>query len=358
MTHFRRPMTMRLPGKSNRLGSVLLTGTGVLAGAVLAARLKKPSSQSISGKVVLITGGSRGLGLALAQEFGKAGARLVLAARDIVELQSARTLLRARGAAAENDVLLAPCDLTDPANILQLISDATAAFGRIDILINNAGLIHVGPVQNQPIEAFRESMETGYFAMVQTSLAVLPQMLQRKAGSIVNIASIGGKVGVPHLAPYSGTKFAAVGFSETLHSELRSKGVRVTTVCPGLMRTGSFPNAIVVGDLEKEYRWFSIASATPGLSHSAEGAARKILRAVSTGRSEITIGADAWLAARFAGIAPETTQFLAHLAQSAFLPESTGGVSIPAEARHIRPPKIVSRLFSDTLSKANNEPRP
>ncbi len=349
---------MRLLDNSNRLGPALLTGTGVFIGAALAARLKQPSASWVREKVVLITGGSRGLGLAIAEQFGRAGARLVLAARDIVELENAKKLLLTRQAVASEDrVLLVECDLTDPANIHSMISSAAAAFGHVDILVNNAALIHVGPVEKQPMQAYRDSMETGYFAMVETTLAVLPQMLERKGGSIVNIASIGGKVGVPHLSPYSGTKFAAVGFSETLHSELRSKGIRVTTVCPGLMRTGSFPNAIVVGDLEKEYRWFSISSSTPGLSHSAEGAARKIFRAVCAGRAEITIGADAWLAARFAGIAPETTQFLAHLAQTVLLPQS-GGVSTPKEARHIPAPKAVSRFLARNLAEANNEPRP
>jgi short-subunit dehydrogenase len=331
---------------------------GAIAGAAFVRVLfQKPKPVSMAGKVVVITGGSRGLGLQMATDFGKAGSRLVLAARDKAELERAPIFLLERGAISNvSDLLLVPCDLTKAAECEKLIQQATEHFGRVDVLINDAGNIHVGPVEKQPLEAYRDSMDANFFSALQTTYAVLPQMLQRKDGAIVNITSIGGKIPVPHLAPYVASKFAAVGFSETLHAELRSKGIRVTTVCPGLMRTGSYPNAIVVGELEKEYRWFSLGASLPGVAHSSEGAARKIFQAVIEGRTEITIGLDAYLAARFAGVAPDATQFIGHLANSVVLPKPRG-TSTPTSAQKIKPVQFRPwQKLSNWLTRTQNEP--
>src|SRR4051794_20253053 len=324
-----------------KLSVALFTAAGAAAGAVLVEMLLRrqyTDVESMSGKTVVITGGSRGLGLLMGGEFARAGARVVLAARDADELERAKQMLLDKGAlTSEADVLLVPCDLKVPSECQKLIERATAHFGRVDVLINNASTIHVGPIEQQPLEAYRDAMDIDYFAMVQTIQTVLPQMLDRKHGSIVNICSIGGKIPVPHLAPYVGSKFAAVGFSETLNAEMRSKGIRVTTVCPGLMRTGSFPNAIVVGQREKEYRWFSLAAATPGVAQSAVRAARKIFVATCEGRGEVAVGWDAFLAARLYGLAPDSVQYLAQLANTFILPNPTGSTQpVPGRTLNTR----------------------
>ena len=298
--------------------------TGIVAAAAAYA-LKSSAPKRRPGQVVLITGGSRGLGLALADRYGRAGARLVLAARDLEELITARHTLLDRGAIeSPDDVLLIPADLTDAAQATMLIDHAVGHFGRIDILINNAGIIEVGPFQNQPIAAYRRAMATNFFAALHTIHAALPHLLNRKPGdedaAIVNIASIGGKFAMPHMLPYVASKFALVGFSEGLHAELRHKGVRVTTVCPGLMRTGGEAHAEYTGQTKKEQRWFNLAAKTPILAASVRHAANKIYKAVAAGRAEITITPQAWLAARMAGLAPETTQYLASLANHLLLP--------------------------------------
>ena len=274
-----------------------------------------------AGHVVVITGGSRGLGFALAQRFAAAGARLVLASRNDAELHDARArLLATHPAMHEDDVLLVSADLTDEAQGRGLIAAALNAFGRIDILINNAGIIEVGPVENQPLEAYDRAMATNFFAALYTTHATLPHMLGRGEGAIVNIASIGGKLAVPHMLPYSASKFAMVGFSEGLHAELRHKGIRVTTVCPGLMRTGGESHAHFTGQVAKERTWFELSARTPVIAASVEHAAGEIFNAVVAGRAEITITPQAWLAARLAGIAPETTQWAASVANHLLLP--------------------------------------
>jgi NAD(P)-dependent dehydrogenase (short-subunit alcohol dehydrogenase family) len=319
---------MKKPSLTALYTAQILNGVAAAAAAYL---LLPRATRRSQGKVVVITGGSRGLGLALAERFGRAGAKLVLAARDFDELVRARQILLDRGAVqTEEDVLLIPVDLTDPSQASSLIEHAIGNFGRIDVLINNAGVIEVGPVENQPLSAYRRAMSTNFFAALHTTHAALPHLLRRgerqgsrAAASIVNIASIGGKFAMPHLLPYVASKFALVGFSEGLHAELRHKGVRVTTVCPGLMRTGSHVQASFVGDQEKEYRWFVLGATTPGLAISTRHAANRIYDAVLAGSTEITITPQAWLAARFTGLAPATSQYLAALINQYILPNPT-----------------------------------
>jgi len=337
---------------------VLTTSGALLTAALASSALRKSKSLwSPAGKVVVITGSSRGLGLNLAEEFALAGARVVLSARNVDELERAKSMLLSRRASIHADqLLIVSCDLAVPADCKRLIQEATNHWGRVDVLINSAGIIHVGPIEQLPIETYREAMELDYFAMVQTTQAVLPQMLARAEGRIVNITSIGGKIPVPHLAPYVGSKFAAVGFSETLYAEMRSKGIHVTTVCPGLMRTGSYPNAIVAGNREREYRWFSLSASIPGIAHSAEGAARKIFEATCEGRVEITIGFDAYLAARLHGFSPEFTQYAGSLANQFILPEASGSKT-PTSAQQVRPPRSkLWRSLSELLTRTHNQP--
>jgi short-subunit dehydrogenase len=275
--------------------------------------------------VVLITGSSRGLGLAMAEEFGRRGAKLVLTARDPWELERARQSLVERDAVrSAEEVLAIPADLRQVEEAKQVVERATEHFGRVDVLVNNAGVITVGPVENQRIEDFHAVMEANFFTGVHCALSVLPQMLERRSGTIVNIASIGGKIAVPHMLPYTASKFAAVGFSEGLHAELRAKGVHVLTVCPGLMRTGSHVSAQFAGDAEREYRWFSLAANLPGVSTSAACAARRIVRAVAAGETEIAITPQAIAAARLASVAPEAVA-LAMSMVNRLLPKATTG---------------------------------
>lgn len=331
---------------------------GLLAGAtVIRTALREARPISFGGRTVLITGGSRGLGLSMAAEFGRAGARLVLAARDEEELNRARQRLIEEGAVRDGaDVLPVVCDLAKPGFARTLIDGATQHFGKVDVLVNNASGIYIGPAEVQPMELYREAVEITYLSAVEAILAVLPQMLERREGSVVNIASIGGKVPVPHLAPYCGAKFALVGFSETLHAEMRGRGVRVTTVIPGLMRTGSFPNATVTGNKKEEYQWFRTGAVTPGLSHSVDAAARKIVRATAHGCAEITIGPETAIASRIHGIAPALSQITASWMGTALLPPpADGGAPQSGRSLHEPMPAVLSPLAEQSMA-ANNQP--
>jgi len=180
-------------------------------------------------------------------------------------------------------------------------------FGRIDMLVNNAGVIQVGPLELQTQKDFEDAMAVHFWGPFYTMQAVVPKMRRQGSGRIVNIASIGGKVAVPHLAPYCASKFALVGLSNAMRGELVKDNIFVTTVCPGLMRTGSHVNALFKGQNEKEFAWFSIGNALPFSSISAENAARQIINAARRGDAEAIISIQAEFAAKMNNLFPELT---------------------------------------------------
>ncbi len=292
-------------------------GAGVFA---LKSTLGRLFEYDFKNKTVLITGGSRGLGLVLAREFAREGARIAICARDERELEQARMDLERLGA----EVIAVQCDLTNKQEVNEMVSAVSHRFGHIDVLVNNAGVIQVGPLEVMTHEDFELAMNAHFWAPLNTIMAVLPSMRQRKAGRIVNITSIGGKVSVPHLVPYSASKFALVGLSKGLRAELAKDGITVTTICPGLMRTGSPRNADFKGQHRFEYAWFSISDALPLLTVSAENAARQIINACKHGRAELVISIPAKVAVLFDSLFPEAmARMLAAVNQ--FLP-GPGGV--------------------------------
>jgi short-subunit dehydrogenase len=243
------------------------------------------------GEVAIVTGSSRGLGALIAGELARAGCKLVLCARDAEELERVADALRAGGA----EVLAVRCDVGEPADIAQLVGRSLRRFGRIDLLVNNAGVIEVGPEQSFELADFERAHSVLFWGTVRTTLAILPHMRGRQHCRIVNITSIGGKVAVPHLLPYACAKFAAVGFSEGLRSELARDGVSVTTIVPGLMRTRSDGFASFKGQVKWERFWFRLAARLPGLSMSPHRAARQIVAATKRREAERVIGLPAKL---------------------------------------------------------------
>lgn len=291
------------------------------AGAGLAARelVRRRSGYDLHGKVALVTGGSRGLGFAIADELVREGTRVVICGRDEARLERARALLAARG-----DVRAIRCDVGSREQVEGMIAEV----GRIDVLVNNAGVIAVGPIETTRVEDFEDAHAIMFWGVVYPTLAVLPQMTERGEGRIVNITSIGGKISVPFLLSYNAAKFAAVGFSEGLRAELAGKGVLVTTVVPGLMRTGSYVAALFKGQRKTLYSLFAPMSATPLSTISGRRAARKVVAALKRGDPELIMTAHANLAARANGVAPATMQrVLGVVART--LPKGGGAEPLP-----------------------------
>jgi short-subunit dehydrogenase len=300
------------------LAAAGLSGAAIAAGAAI---LKKGTSQGVNlrGKLALITGGSRGLGLAIARELGSRGAQVALCARDENELQSARDILAKNNIDAEYFV----ADISKEPEIEMLIRGVMARFGRIDVLVNNAGHIKVGPAQSFDKSEFTAAMDLMFWAPVHLTFAVLPVMERQGSGHIVNITSIGGRVSVPHLLPYSCAKFAAVGFSNGLGAELAAKHIHVLTVVPGLMRTGSYLNAKFKGEPQKEFAWFGLLGNLPAFSVSADYAARQITQALERGRRVCTISLPAKLLIALETLAPELNRTVMELVNRTLLPKSS-----------------------------------
>lgn len=307
--------------------------------------MRQKRRYDFSNKVVLITGGSRGLGLVLARMFANEGARLAICARNRGELDRAAEELRNLGA----QVLAISCDLENRDQAQDLVRQVEQHYGRIDVLVNLAGIIQVGPMETMTVDDYERAMRVHFWAPLHTILAALEGMRRRGEGRIVNISSIGGKISVPHLLPYCASKFALVGLSEGLRAELAADGIFVTTVCPGLMRTGSPRNADFKGQNQAEYAWFAISDNLPALSISAEEAARQIIEATRYGEAEIIPGTAAKLAATFHSLFPGLTADLLGVANR-LLP-AAGGIG----TRSAKGYESESRITRSWLTAGNQE---
>jgi NAD(P)-dependent dehydrogenase (short-subunit alcohol dehydrogenase family) len=334
---------------------VLLLAGALLLGAWLAIRVIRTSRYSLRDKVAVITGGSRGLGLVLARHICAQGGNLALIARDADELARAKADLAPRGGA----VLTVECDLLDARQIQSAVQQIIDRFGRIDILINNAGIIEVGPLQNMTREDFERAMRLHFWAPFELIAQIVPKMRVWGGGRIVNISSIGGKVAVPHLAPYSASKFALTGFSDAIRAELALDNIHVTTVAPGMMRTGSHVNAKFKGKHDMEFAWFAASAGAPLISMNADRAARKILAACRRAQPSLTLTFAARGAILGNALFPNLTGYVMRLVNR-FLPKPSG-----AEGNQLRGGSEVRRLIPDWLTRSadrainrNNEQRP
>jgi short-subunit dehydrogenase len=284
-------------------GASVGIGAGAVAGLGLAYwGFRQARRYKLTGKVVVITGGSRGLGLAMARAFLRRGAKVALLARDPEALERARQLLAGLGT-----VFVRPCDVRNQAQVDEAVRDVRQELGEVDVLVNNAGTITVGPMDTMTAEEYRESLDVFFWGPLHTTLAVLPDMRKRRSGRIVNISSIGGKISVPHLLPYSVGKFALAGFSEGLRAELMKDNVYVTTIFPGLMRTGSPRNADFKGKHRAEYTWFLLSDSTPGISVNADRAARQIVKACEYGKTELILTIPAKVAVKAHALFPSVS---------------------------------------------------
>ncbi|MDB5391425.1 MAG: 3-oxoacyl-[acyl-carrier protein] reductase [Planctomycetaceae bacterium] len=338
--------------KTHRWAQVgLILGGAALAGLAWAA-FRRRNADWLTRKTVFITGGARGLGLVLARKIGDAGARVAICSRNVQQLERARDELQQR------NIVVWPleCDVTDGDAVKRMLGQIESRWGVPDIVINNAGVIQMGPLESLTEADFVTAMETHFWAPLCVMREVIPGMRARGSGQIVNIASIGGKISPPHLVAYNSSKFALVGLSEGFAAELAKDGIRVTTICPGLMRTGSPRNALFKGRHREEYSWFSILGSLPGLSMSAEHAADKILSAMRQGKAVSILGLPAKLATLMHDLLPELT-ISGLAAANRFLP-GIGGIG-QASARGVESQSMLSPSLLTTLTEQaavqNNE---
>lgn len=338
------------------LGALALRRPRVAAGFGIAATgavlLTEPEF-SFRGANVVITGGSRGLGLALAKELVKENAMITLLARDRKELDRARQLLMVSHPQARIHTIA--CDVTLEDQLSKALEESTKVFGEIDVLINNAGAIIVGPLESLTRQDFEAQLELHLYAVMSAVKWVLPSFFRRGRGRIINICSMGGKVAVPHMLPYDTSKFALAGFSQGLAAEVERENIVVTTVYPTLMHTGSPIQAVFKGDYEKEYAWFATGDNFPGVSMPAVTAAKKILQASREGKRELiptTIG-KARMGLSF--IFPEIAIAIMALMNRLMPKSNLAGYHTGAQSRDYVDSKFWGKFFKKRATQAERE---
>lgn len=279
---------------------------------------REHSGSAWYGKTVLITGGSRGLGLEMARLWATFGAKVGICARSDHDIRTAIEELNQ----ISDQVFGQPCDVGSRGQVQEFIAAAKHRWGTIDVIVNNAGVIQAGPADCMTLHDYRQAMDTHFWGPLYLIEAALSDLKQSK-GHIVNIASLGGEISVPHMLPYCASKFALVGLSEGLRTELLISGVKVTTVCPGLMRTGSPRKAWFKGKHRAEYAWFSVSDSLPVISINAERAARQIIAAAERGQAFVSLSAPAKIGIRLQGLFPGLTARILSLVNR-LLPGSGG----------------------------------
>src|SRR5438094_7338192 len=320
---------------------VLLATGAIMLVLWLIARFVRSVRYPLNDKVVLITGGSGGLGLVLARHICARGGNVAIIARDPDELVRAKTDLVPRG----GKVLTVECDLLDAGQTQLAVRKIIDRFGKIDVLINNAGIIEVGPLEHMTPEDFDRAMRLHFWAPFELISQIVPEMRIWGGGRIVNISSIGGKIAVPHMAPYSASKFALTGLSDALRAELARDNIYVTTVAPGMMRTGSHVNAKFKGKHDSEFAWFAASAGAPLLSMNANRAARKILTACRRGQPSLTLTFAARAAILGNALFPNLTGYAMKFANR-LLPEAGD-----EEGNKSRAGSEVRRLIPDWLTR-------
>jgi NAD(P)-dependent dehydrogenase (short-subunit alcohol dehydrogenase family) len=328
-------------------------GLGAISvGTTIYGIVRQLRKMSLNKQVVLIMGGSRGLALEIARVVTREGAIVVLAARDREELDRARAILDLPAERVHTIV----CDVTNEEQVKETVETVQRQYGEIDVLLNVAGLIEAGAMEVQTNEDYQESIATHLWGPMYSINAVLPSMRARKRGRIVNISSIAGLVSVPHLLPYSTSKHALVGYSEGLRSELLKDNIFVTTVCPGLMRTGSPRNADMKGNNVVEYALFSLLDALPFTSIDAQQAAQQIVEAFKHGDTQLIITIQAKALHMVHALVPEAVIDMFGLVNM-FLPAQgeAGTTKVKGkDSESVVAPSLLTKL-SDAAAVRNNE---
>lgn len=235
---------------------------------------------------VLITGASQGIGKATALLFAREGYDLILAARERQHLDAVAQEIQQFGRSA----LVVPTDTRQPEQVEHLVRQAIDRYGVIDILINNAGIYSSGPVEQYSVADWHEVLDTNLWGYIHLIQAVLPHMLSRGQGTIVNLASISGKVPVPYLVPYTTSKFAIAGLTEAMQAELSPKGIQVCGIYPNLIKSDFMERAQFVGtDAQARREQLETVLKAPGIERP-EDVAKAIWSAVQHHREEVLVG--------------------------------------------------------------------
>lgn len=197
------------------------------------------AEKPMAGKVALVTGASRGVGLAIARRLGQMGASVAICSRDAQRIESAREQLQSEG----SKVFAAPADVGSAGEVESLVKNAEKVLGPIEILVNNAGIGYFGPTHEADEANWDAVLGTNLKAVFLLSRAVAPGMIRRKTGHIINIASLAAKSAFPGGGIYCASKWGLLGLTQCMAEDLRPHGIRVSAICPGSVATDFSPHA-------------------------------------------------------------------------------------------------------------------
>jgi short-subunit dehydrogenase len=255
----------------------VIAGLGFFALERLMRRVRLDAQENyFFGRVVVITGASRGIGQALAHAFAAQGARVVLAARTVNELEDVAAECRFYNPAL--DPLIVPTDVADESQLTRLVDQTLDHFGRIDILVNNAGIRQGGSFAALPPQSVEQQIEVNLLAAIHLTRLVLPTMLERGSGHIVNMGSAAGRHTEPYFVGYGTSKHGLAGFSEGLRRELAPRGIHVMLVSPG------FTDTAMVDEIGPVYRRMGFPMIP------VERVARRTLEGILLRRPEVDLG--------------------------------------------------------------------
>lgn len=229
----------------------------------------------LKGKTVVVTGASSGIGRSTVLNFAEQQVKaIVLVSRNKERMSQVSTEIDDKC-----ESILFSCDVSDKSEVLKLAKDVLSVYDHIDILVNNAGIGILGKVADQSIEEIEQVTKTNYFGMIYCTKAFLDTMLRKKSGHIINVASLAASFGIPGLAAYCGSKFAILGFSESLKHELRGTGVRVTVVSPIGVKTNFFEHQSFGNKFKNKERYYL----------DPHSVSKAIIRASTSNRLEIVV---------------------------------------------------------------------
>lgn len=328
-------------------------GLAAGAGALALAAARAARRIDLRDRVVIVTGASRGLGFAIAQEFARRGSRLAICCRHGADIARAVQALQRDGA----DAFGMACDASDPAQVQAFVERVLDRFGSIDILVNNAGQCFVGPASELTADDLEYALRNIFWLQYHPTMAVLPHMRARRFGRIVNVTSIGGKVPTPHQAAYNTAKYAATGWSETLAVELAKDGIRVSTVTPPPLKDGALMPVHFNGRAEEEFSWFARALTSPLSATDPDRAAWTVVDAAEHGDPQRAVAPLSWLTQRAHGLAPNLMTHLFALVDRFYLPAAgppgqTSKMMLGSEIAARSPRRRVQVLAAHALEDA------
>jgi NAD(P)-dependent dehydrogenase (short-subunit alcohol dehydrogenase family) len=286
-----------------QLGKRTLRSSAALAAAALffvAAARRRRRRIPLEGCVALITGGGRGLGLAITRALVQQGCRVAICGRDEDVIAASVATLREAGADAMGEA----CDASDPVAVNAFVQRVLGHFGRLDILVNNAGQCFVGPAAELQAADMERALRNIFWVHYHPTMAVLPHMRAQGFGRIANITSIGGKLPIPHQVAYVAGKYAATGWSQTLALELSREGIRVSTITPPPLKNGAPLHVHYNGQLDGEFRWFARTLTSRWTAISAQRTASVVVDALRHGDAERAVAPSTWLFTRLFGALP------------------------------------------------------